>query len=102
MSSGWDWELPDRTKRELGDLDEYAQERIVSKLDEIVDDPWREPTDYVEPVQGSPNSNSELDSSGWDAALTILTRCCMSRESANAAAMPTEGTTNFLMLTWSI
>ena len=60
MSSGWDWELTDRTKRELGNLDEYAQERIVSKLDEIVDDPWREPTDYIEPVQGSPNSKLRI------------------------------------------
>nr|WP_238323972.1 type II toxin-antitoxin system RelE/ParE family toxin [Halobacterium hubeiense] len=30
------------------------QDRIVSKLDEIVDDPWREPSDYLEPLTGGP------------------------------------------------
>uniref|UniRef100_UPI00351F2E0A type II toxin-antitoxin system RelE family toxin n=1 Tax=Halobacterium hubeiense TaxID=1407499 RepID=UPI00351F2E0A len=32
----------------------HVQDRIVSKLDEIVDDPWREPSDYLEPLTGGP------------------------------------------------
>ncbi|WP_369728372.1 type II toxin-antitoxin system RelE family toxin [Natrarchaeobius versutus] len=30
------------------------QQRIINKLDEIVDSPWRDPPDYGEPLQNSP------------------------------------------------
>lgn len=55
MSDGWEWKLTDRGRRQFDDLDEYARERITSKLDEVVDDPWRDPTDYLEPLQGAPH-----------------------------------------------
>ncbi len=31
-----------------------GQNRILDKLDEIVDSPWRDPPDYGEPLQNSP------------------------------------------------
>ncbi|WP_316043109.1 type II toxin-antitoxin system RelE family toxin [Haloplanus rubicundus] len=31
------------------------QERILGKLDEIVDSPWRDPPDYSEPLRNSPH-----------------------------------------------
>lgn len=51
----WRWELTDRCRRSFDDLDEYARERIVSKLDEIVTDQWRDPDDYLEPLAGVPH-----------------------------------------------
>ena len=44
--SEWDWELTDTVRRDFDGLDEYARERIVSKLDEIVTDEWRDQTEY--------------------------------------------------------
>lgn len=55
MGDRWDWRLTDRARRQFDDLGDYAWERVVSKLDEIVDDPWREPTDHLEPLQGAPH-----------------------------------------------
>jgi len=45
MSEERDWELTDTADRQFDGLDEYAQDRITSKLDEIVTDQWREPMD---------------------------------------------------------
>lgn len=60
MSNEWDWVLTDSARRELEALDDYAQERIVSKLDDIVTDEWREPTDYLEPLQGAPHQKLRI------------------------------------------
>ena len=44
MAGGeWDWELTERGRRDFDALDDYARERIVSKLDEVVTDQWRDP-----------------------------------------------------------
>lgn len=53
--NNWDWELTDQAKRELKGLDDHARDRIVSKLDDIVTDEWRAPTEYLEPLQGAPH-----------------------------------------------
>jgi len=50
----WDWELTDRAERQFAGLDRSAQERIVSKLDEVVTSQWRDPGDYLEPLANSP------------------------------------------------
>jgi len=55
MSEDWDWKLTDRSKRQFEALDEYARDRIISKLEEVVTDQWREPTDYLEPLAGAPH-----------------------------------------------
>jgi len=55
MSEAWDWALTDRARRQFDGLDEYGRERIASKLDEIIGDPWREPPEYLEPLQGAPH-----------------------------------------------
>jgi len=55
MSEEWDWKLTDRSKRQLDALDEYARDRIISKLEEVVTDQWREPTDHLEPLAGAPH-----------------------------------------------
>jgi len=55
MSDDWDWHLTDSAEREFEALDEYARNRVVSKLDEVVSDPWRSPDDYLEPLAGVPH-----------------------------------------------
>lgn len=55
MGEEWDWELTDRARRQFDALDQYARDRLVSKLDSIVTDQWREPTDHLEPLQGAPH-----------------------------------------------
>jgi len=60
MSEEWDWELTDTADRQFDGLDGYAQERISSKLDEIVTDQWRNPTDYLEPLAGAPHQKLRI------------------------------------------
>ncbi|GCF15406.1 hypothetical protein Harman_33410 [Haloarcula mannanilytica] len=36
-------------------MDDYARDRIASKLDEIATDKWRDPPDHLEPLQGAPH-----------------------------------------------
>lgn len=55
MREGWDWQFTETARRQFEDLDDYARERIVSKLDDVVDDPWREPGDHLEPLTGMPH-----------------------------------------------
>jgi len=56
----WDWEFTDPAEREYVKLQSHEQERIVSKLDEIVGDQWREPSDYLEPLTGVPHSKLRI------------------------------------------
>lgn len=60
MSEEWDWELTATADRQFDGLDKYAQERISSKLDEIVADQWRNPTDYIEPLAGAPHQKLRI------------------------------------------
>ena len=53
--SEWDWELTDTACRDFDRLDDYAKDRISSKLNEIVTDEWRDPPKYLEPLQGVPH-----------------------------------------------
>jgi mRNA-degrading endonuclease RelE of RelBE toxin-antitoxin system len=53
--SEWDWELTETARRDFDSLDAHARDRIVSKLDEIVTDEWREPAAYLEPLEGIPH-----------------------------------------------
>jgi mRNA-degrading endonuclease RelE of RelBE toxin-antitoxin system len=51
----WTWELASKAQEDLAALDSHEQDRILDKLDEIVDSPWRDPPDYGEPLQNSPH-----------------------------------------------
>lgn len=51
---GWTWELSSNAQADLEAITSPEQDRILDKLDEIVDSPWREPPDYGEPLQNSP------------------------------------------------
>lgn len=56
----WDWKLTDPAEREYERLQSHEQERIVSKLDEIVTDQWRDPSDYLDPLTGAPHSKLRI------------------------------------------
>jgi mRNA-degrading endonuclease RelE of RelBE toxin-antitoxin system len=51
----WTWVLASKAQDDLVALDSHEQDRILDKLDEIVDSPWRDPPDYGEPLQNSPH-----------------------------------------------
>jgi mRNA-degrading endonuclease RelE of RelBE toxin-antitoxin system len=55
MSEGWDWEFRPPAAQTFEELETPVQARIVTKLDEIVDDGWREPYEYIEPLSGMPH-----------------------------------------------
>jgi len=51
MSEGeWTWEFKTPAKRAYDNLDEHARTRITDKLDDIVNDQWRDPDAYIEPL----------------------------------------------------
>ena len=60
MSEDWAWQFRGPAKRAYEDLDEHAQDRITDKLDEIVNDQWRDPDHYLEPLTGAPHSKLRI------------------------------------------
>ena len=50
----WTWELASKAQDDLVTLNPHEQDRILDKLDEIVDSPWRDPPEYGEPLRNSP------------------------------------------------
>ncbi|SMO84991.1 type II toxin-antitoxin system RelE family toxin [Halorubrum cibi] len=59
-SDDWTWEFRPPAARAFERLDPAIQQRIVSKLDEIVTDEWREPPAYVEPLSGVPHGKIRI------------------------------------------
>ena len=59
-SRGWAWKFAPAALDQYDDLDPHVQDRIVSKLDEIVDSDWREPHDFLEPLAGGPFSKLRI------------------------------------------
>lgn len=54
-SEQWTWEFRSPAADSFDALDTETQQRIVRKLDEIVDDSWREPYEHIEPLSGMPH-----------------------------------------------
>ncbi|QLH81442.1 type II toxin-antitoxin system RelE family toxin [Halosimplex pelagicum] len=54
MSDGWAWELSATAQEDLDGFSPDEQDRILDKLDEVVESPWRDPPEYGEPLQNSP------------------------------------------------
>lgn len=59
-SDRWEWTLTSPAERAFEKLQPHEQERIVSKLDEIVTDQWRDPSEYLEPLTGAPHSKCRI------------------------------------------
>jgi len=58
MTSDSDWtcKLSPRAADQFDSLDVHVQDRIASKLDEVVESEWRDPGEYLEPLTGGPFS----------------------------------------------
>jgi mRNA-degrading endonuclease RelE of RelBE toxin-antitoxin system len=48
----WSWELASKAEKDLESLGPDEQQRIIDKLDEIVDSSWRDPPECGEPLPG--------------------------------------------------
>lgn len=59
-SEAWDWELRESAYDTFESLDAHQQDRIVSKLHDIVEDDWRTPDEYLEPLTGAPYSKLRI------------------------------------------
>ena len=53
-SDGWTWARAPKAADQFERLDPHVRDRIASKLDDVVDDEWRDPGDYLEPLIGGP------------------------------------------------
>jgi len=51
---GWDWMFSPRAETQLSQLQTKTQQRIIEKLDGVVTSEWREPADFLDPLQNSP------------------------------------------------
>ena len=51
---GWTWKFTPRGADQFESLDTHVQDRIVSKLDEVVESEWRDPDEFLEPLTGGP------------------------------------------------
>lgn len=56
----WTWAFGPRAADQFDSLDHHVQDRIVSKLDEIVSSEWRDPGDFLEPLSGGPFSKLRI------------------------------------------
>ena len=59
----WTWELSSKAQGDLDALSADEQDRVLDKLDEIVDSPWRDPPEYGEPLRNTPYKKSTSVSS---------------------------------------
>lgn len=56
----WTWKFTPRAADQFDGLDAHIQDRIVSKLDEVVGSEWRPPEDFLEPLTGGPFSKLRI------------------------------------------
>lgn len=54
-SNDWDWAMTATAKADLDRRDDYASERIVGKLDEIIGGEWRNPTEDLDALSEAPH-----------------------------------------------
>ena len=59
-SEDWTWAFTPRAADHFDELDPHVQDRLVSKLDEVVDSEWRDPDDFLEPLTGGPFSKFRI------------------------------------------
>lgn len=56
----WSWKFAPRAADQFESLDLHAQDRIVSKLDEVIGSEWRDPAEFLEPLTGGPFSKLRI------------------------------------------
>lgn len=50
----WEWIMSPRAEDHFSNLNTAMQDRIITKLDEVISSDWREPRDFLDPLTGSP------------------------------------------------
>lgn len=73
-SEEWTWEFRPPAADAFDSLDDQVQERIVRKLDEIINDDWREPHEHIEPLRGMPHGKIRVGDFRLGAAANRETR----------------------------
>lgn len=56
----WIWKFTPRAAKQFDSLDGHTQDRIVSKLDDVVESTWRDPDEFLEPLTGGPFSKLRI------------------------------------------
>ena len=56
----WTWKFTRRAADQFNSLDTHVQDRILSKLDEVVQSEWRHPEEFLDPVTGGPFSKLRI------------------------------------------
>ena len=59
-SVDWTWKLTTQAADQFNSLDTHIQDRIRSKLDEIVESEWRDPGEFLDPLTGGPFSKLRI------------------------------------------
>ena len=59
-TDGWRWTFTPQALDQFDSLDPHIQDRIITKLDEVVDSEWREPDEFLEPLTGGPFSKLRI------------------------------------------
>jgi len=54
-SNDWDWAMTETAREALGRRDDYARERIVTRLDEVVSGEWQNPTENLDGLADAPH-----------------------------------------------
>lgn len=54
MSKEWTYKFTKKARKELRTLDPEIGERIVSKLEEVITSDFREPSEWLEPLESLP------------------------------------------------
>ena len=54
MSKTWNWQLVGKARDDYRALDPGDRSRLADKLDEVVENPWRDPPDWTEALTGGP------------------------------------------------
>lgn len=49
----WTLEFTTDAREDIQSLPDHERERVLEKLDEIIESPWRDPPEYGEPLQNS-------------------------------------------------
>lgn len=52
----WTWKFTPRAADQFKSLETHVQDRISSKLDEVVKSKWRDPDEFLEALTGGPFS----------------------------------------------
>jgi hypothetical protein len=77
----WTWTFTPRATEQFGEMDPHVQDRIVSKLDDVVDSKWREPAEFLEPLIGDHSRSYGSDNIVSPVSWTTKRRYSRSTES---------------------